>query len=303
MLGICLTFSKFTGVVENVVGNGCFLTLTPGPSPRGRGETDKTQILERHTGNGRFPAQILFAVRVFEVCLGEPPCRPPGPQGVVEQEAHHVGLGEELGNSGQLPGSDLDLGGVDLVLLLGLPELIDPAKAVRGGKDLQRQIGHQALEPLLMLRRQGELKHRGIWSEDLRQHAGRKPGGQLPAVGRAFIGGQVFTLFEGDGHGTVRVRIHQQVVLGQEAGKEHAVPVLVGHLFDETVHGLFFPAVEGVSELAAVNAQSLAQTALIGRKMGIGFCLPYSELPKGSPRRFFRRAAGLLDCFFQAVPQ
>jgi hypothetical protein len=130
----------------------------------------------------------------LEIGLGEPSCRPPGPQGVVEQEADHVGLGKELGDGRQLPCTDLDFGGVDLVLLLGLPELIDPTEAVGGGEDRKLQVGHQALQFLLVLRRQGELKNRRVEPEDLRQHAGGKPGGQLPTVGRAFIGGEVFTL-------------------------------------------------------------------------------------------------------------
>ena len=199
----------------------------------------------------------------MEIGLGELSCCPPGPQGVVEQEADHVGLGEELGDGGQLPRTDLDLGGVDLVLLLGLPELIDPAKAVGGGEDRKLQVGHQALQFLLMLGGQGELKYRRIEAKDLRQHAGGKPGGQFPTVGRAFIGSEVFTLFEGDRHRIVRVGIHQQIVLGQEAGKQHAVPVLVGDLFDQAVHGLDLAAVQGITQLAAVNAQLAAQLPVL----------------------------------------
>ncbi len=97
--------------------------------------------------------------------------------------------------------------------------MIDPAEAVGGGEHFQRQIGHQALQLVLMLRWQHQLEDRGTLPEYLRQHAGGETGGQLPAVGRAFIGGKVFTLFEGDRHGVIRVGIHQQVVIRQEAGE------------------------------------------------------------------------------------
>ena len=110
----------------------------------------KAQVFQWNTpGIDSFPAQFLFAVGVPEVGFGEPSCRPPSSQGVVEQEADHVGLGEELGYGWQLPRADLDLGCVDLVLLLGLPELIDPAEAVGGGEYVQWQVAHQALQFLL----------------------------------------------------------------------------------------------------------------------------------------------------------
>jgi len=48
-------------------------------------------------------------------------------RGVVEQELHHVVLGEELRDSGQFIGPDLLPRGIDLVLPLRLPELIGPA--------------------------------------------------------------------------------------------------------------------------------------------------------------------------------
>jgi hypothetical protein len=57
---------------------------------------------------------------------------PPGAQRVVQQEVHHVRLGEQLGDGGQLVGADLHFRRVDLVLALGLPELVDPAQAVAG---------------------------------------------------------------------------------------------------------------------------------------------------------------------------
>ena len=57
---------------------------------------------------------------------------PPGAERVVQQEEDHVVLGEELRDGRQLVGADLHLGLVDLVLLVRLPELVDPAEAVIG---------------------------------------------------------------------------------------------------------------------------------------------------------------------------
>ena len=55
-------------------------------------------------------------------------------------------LGEELRDGRQGPSVDLLAALVDLVLLLGLPELVDPAQAVVGGEDLGRQARQQPLQ-------------------------------------------------------------------------------------------------------------------------------------------------------------
>ena len=187
-------------------------------------------------------------------------------------------LGKELGHGGQFPCADLDLGGVDLVLLLGLPELIDPAEAVGGGEHVQRQVSHQALQFLLVLRRQDQFEDRRIEPEDLWQHAGGEPGRKLPSVGRTFIGGEVFTLFEGDGHGVIRVGIHQQIVLGQEAGKQHSVPVLVGDFFHKTIGSLFTIRFTVIAQLPSMHSQTAAQVAIRFVQMRIGVGFPYAKL-------------------------
>lgn len=63
----------------------------------------------------------------------------------MQQEAHHVGLGEELGDGGQLVGADLDAGFVHCVLLGGAPVLIGPAQTVIGSEYSRIEAGHQAL--------------------------------------------------------------------------------------------------------------------------------------------------------------
>ena len=67
---------------------------------------------------------------MFEISLGQTPRRPPSSQGIVEQESHHIGLSKKLGHGGQFSGTDLHFGGVDLILFLGLPELVHPAEAI-----------------------------------------------------------------------------------------------------------------------------------------------------------------------------
>ena len=66
------------------------------------------------------------------------PGRPPRAEGVLEQEPDHVVLGEQLGHRPEVRAADLALRGVDLVLLVLLPELVDPAQRVVGSERLCR---------------------------------------------------------------------------------------------------------------------------------------------------------------------
>ena len=86
----------------------------------------------------------------------------------MQQELHHVRLSEELGDRGQFVRSDLDLGAVDLLLLLGLPELIDPPERVRGRKHLGRQPLDQAFELQPVLAGELHIEYGVIRSENLR---------------------------------------------------------------------------------------------------------------------------------------
>ena len=64
------------------------------------------------------------------------PGYPPRPQRVMQQEFHHIRLGEQLGHRRQFVRADFHLRSVDLILPFRLPELIDPTQAVAGGEDL-----------------------------------------------------------------------------------------------------------------------------------------------------------------------
>lgn len=50
----------------------------------------------------------------------------------MQQEEHHVIFGEQLRDGGEFVGPDLGFGLLDAFLFVGLPELSDPAEAVRG---------------------------------------------------------------------------------------------------------------------------------------------------------------------------
>ena len=58
--------------------------------------------------------------------------------------------------------------------------------------------------------------------------------GAVNAIAGAFVGGQFLALFQRDRHAV----IHQQPVLGQEAGEQHAMPVLIGDFLHQVRHGL-----------------------------------------------------------------
>ena len=88
----------------------------------------------------------------------------------MEQEEDHVVLGEELRHRRQFVGADLALGGVDGVLLLALPELINPPEAVVGNEDVARKPFENRLQLLTLLGRKRDLEHRIARAEDLRKH-------------------------------------------------------------------------------------------------------------------------------------
>ena len=184
---------------------------------------------------------------------------PPGPQGVVEQELHHVVLGEELGDGGQLPGADLDAGLVDLVFALGLPELVGPAQGVVGAEGLGGQFVEQAAELDLVVGGQAQVQHRVVLAEDAGEGLGGEAAGQVEAVAGAQLGGQLVAFGQGHGDAAVLGAGVQQVVVGQEAGEEQPVPVLVGGGLGELVDGLGPDGVEAIPEGPAAGAEPIAQ--------------------------------------------
>jgi len=178
----------------------------------------------------------------------------------MEEEEHHVVLGEELGHCRQLVGSDLDAAPVDLVFLFRLPELVGPAEGVVGGENGGRQGLEQPLERLSGLRCECHLEGWVVGPEYAGQHALREVRGQRPRV-LAPLPRQLLAL--GHGNGNSRLRLDQELVLRQKAGEEHAVPVLVGDLMGEAIDFLRAArTIPHVAELPAVGAQASSQGPL-----------------------------------------
>ena len=114
------------------------------------------------------------------------PGTPPGPDGIVQQELHHVVFGEQLRHRGQGSTVDLLAALVDLILPLGLPELVDPAQAVVGQERFLSAACEQLFQSEAMLRGELDLQQHVVGAEDLRQHLAGVAGRQREAVGRPF---------------------------------------------------------------------------------------------------------------------
>jgi hypothetical protein len=242
-------------------GGGGF-ALTPCPSPM-RGEGSETLPLslgwERGLGGEGHPAQVLKLLyqRAGGVARG-----PPGAERVVQQELHHVVLGEELGHRGEVGAANLAPAAINLIFLLCLPELVGPAQAVVRGKDRHRQAGEDALQALQIFGGQAHLGGRRAGVEDPGQHARGEASGDLPGVAVAGLQRQVGAVLQAHRRAG---GVHQQLILGQEAGEEHAVPLLVGDLLDQQRGAGGHIA---VAELAGAGAQGVAQAALIAAEAG-----------------------------------
>ena len=95
----------------------------------------------------------------------------------------------------------------------------------------------------LMLGWQDKLEHRGIRTEDLRKHSRGEAGRDLPSIAGSLMCGQLVTFLKRDGDRLMRVGIHEKIVLGEEPGEQHPVPVLVGALSDQVCARIFVVAI------------------------------------------------------------
>ena len=68
--------------------------------------------------------------------------------------------------------------------------------------------------------------------------------------------------------------MHEEVVLGEEAGEEHSVPLLVGALDDEGTEARFEAS---TPELAGFRPEPVAVPALVGGEARIWFLLTHRE--------------------------
>ena len=259
----------------------------------------EAQEIERYSRDRRFPPQIGFRVSVLQIGFAQTARRPPGSQGVVEQEAHHVGLSEELRHRRQLVRPDLDFGTVDLVLLPGLPELVHPTEAVIRRKHGARQPINEPFEGLPSLGWQFEVEHRIPCTEDLRQRGLSEPRSHrmwilagFPRQSRAFV--------HGDGHS--RVRFNQQIALSQESGKQHTMPVLIGNFMGEAVNSLrALGLVSHVAQLPAVCPETVSQRTFFNTHRPKGFMPINAERLQGLTGPFLRFLPSTLDRSIQTV--
>ena len=181
---------------------------------------------------------------------------PPGPERVLEQEADHVVLGEELRHRAEVGAADLALGGVDLVLLLTLPVLVDPAEAIVRGEDLPRERFHDRLEREPRLGSESKPDAGVVEAEDPRQDLGREASRHPPRIRLVQLGGEVGAL--GKRHRRPVLRVDQEPVLGEEASEEQAVPLLVGALRKQQLDRLTL-----VSQLPALRPQPSTEILLV----------------------------------------
>jgi len=93
--------------------------------------------------------------------------------------------------------------------------------------------------------------------------------------------------------------VHQQIVLGQEAREEHAVPLRVGGLLDEGNHARSH--VVAVAELSRPRAQAVAQAAVVERLGGERVAPVHGEGVEGGARGILGRLARLDDGVLQRL--
>ena len=107
-----------------------------------------------------------------------------------------------------------------------------------------------------MLDRQRDVKDRVIETKDLRQHPLREAARQLPPI-HLLIARQLAALVEADCH--ARLGFNEQVVLGEEPGEQHPVPVLVSALLHEMVNRSdATPLITTITELPDMESAAIS---------------------------------------------
>ena len=113
------------------------------------------------------------------------------------------------------------------------------------------------------------------------------------------LSGQLLAVGQGDGN--VRLRLDPQIVLRQEAGEQHPVPVLVGDLVGESVDllyaGLLIAGllIETVAKLTPVRAQATPQVLLGRRQRLVRPGIADREHPEGVSRAGLAGTTSRLD--------
>ena len=222
----------------------------------------------------------------------------------MDQELHHIRLGEELRHRGDFVRPDLHLQAIDLILLLALPELIDPPQRIRRGEDRRRQRSQESLQLEHMLGGKGHLKQRVVRPEDLRQHPLGAAGREDPYIHTVILG-QFLGFSQADGH--VLFRLDEEVVFGQKPGKKHPVPVLVGALAGQVINFVVFATGVrfgqlSIAKLPCSRAQMVAQFALGRFHMRVRLIMVDRQGFQSRPRADLSRVSGLDDHVLPFVP-
>jgi hypothetical protein len=179
----------------------------------------------------------------------------------VQQEEHHVVLGEKLRDRWQFVRADLLPGPIHLNFPVGLPILVDPSQAVIGQEHLTRQSLEEILQVGVRLGWQRHLQYRIIGAEDLWQHALGERAGQLQPVFPAFTR-QLPAILQRDIH--AGLRLDQQIGFRQKTGEQHAMPMFIGALCRQPINRLHATSlIATISKLTAMRSQRITQLALL----------------------------------------
>ena len=153
--------------------------------------------------------------------------------------------------------------------------MVNPTERVDRIEHIRRQSLDQDLQLQPVFPCKLNLEYRMIRSEHLRQHLVCEARGERPLV-NAFLSGQFFALLHGDGD--FHRRFYEQIVLGEKAGEQHAVPVLIGTLVHEMIDPITARTRIGtITKLAGMCAQLLAQPALGRRHVRIRLVVVHGE--------------------------
>ena len=129
---------------------------------------DPAEIAPRAARQRDGLTEFVFALGVFGQLgiRGEDFAGVPRAEGVIQEEVHHVILGEELGDGGEFVGADLLAGFIDDLLLVGLPELVGPAEGIGGEEGVGGEGIDEFAESDLALGGEGEVEDGVAVAED-----------------------------------------------------------------------------------------------------------------------------------------
>jgi len=270
--------------------------------------THKAEVAEVTLAGGRMqrtaPAEFVLVLGgCGEVRVGgKHLASVPGAERVVEQEEDHVVLGEELGDGGERFAGDLLAGldaGVDSFFLGGLPELVGPPEGVVGGEDFAGQVVENLLEFDADFGSHRHFKDGIARAEDLWQCLLSEAGGECLCFD-PFLAGQILAFFHRDCD--AGSRLDDQVVLGEEAGKEQAMPLFVGDFVCQPGDGLCaLLFISHITKLAATGTELVAELALLRVHGGVRLMVRHSQGIERVVRSSLSSDAGRDDRLAQLV--